>query len=83
VLPIFAGQLESIKTGFPFRYYSLDFCNNTSEVNTDEGERQIVKNSMIDYKGNPLVNSPFSYKFGTHKQGMIPCTKTFSKQQVD
>lgn len=61
----------------PFHWYALKWCTNTKGAEFDE---DVVGNSMT---GQPLIESPYNYKFGTHKSGIIPCEKSFDQNDVN
>jgi len=60
-----------------FHWYALKWCNNTKNAEFSES---VVENSI---SGNPLIESPYSYKFGTHKSGIIPCEKEFNLADIN
>jgi len=76
-IDIKVGPLESHKTGLPFHYYALKWCNNTAQEQFDE------EVTGMAVEGGELIASPFDYQFGRHKKGIIPCEKSYNEEDMN
>jgi hypothetical protein len=75
------SQLDSAKTNLPFHWYAVKWCKNTKGEDGHGSSFGFIENSVLD--GQALIESPFSYKFGTHKSGIIPCEKSFNQDEIN